>query len=133
MEDLALQFVADLGPFVVAVFASSAFLGCAGAAAPNAGDAEQEAEVVPSPVVVDFVQADAVAKQADHKSDDGDHPVPEAMPKVGRVLCGVLGVTGCASCEQKGGNDGEHDEKEKLSALHGEPPVVWFVGPTGRL
>jgi hypothetical protein len=47
--------------------------------------ANQEAEVIPSAVVVDFVNTYVVRKQRDDECDRADHAVPEATPETGDV------------------------------------------------
>ena len=48
-------------------------------------DPEHEPEVVPTPIVVRFIDAHAVREQADEEGKGSDHAVPKPTPEPSRV------------------------------------------------
>ena len=56
--------------------------------------AKHESELVPAAIVVDFIDADTFHEQANQKREWGDHAMPKATSKTGRICIRffVLGI-----------------------------------------
>src|SRR5437868_12900274 len=103
-----------------------------GAAAEQDPGAQDEAEVVPVPVVVNLVDVDVIAEQRDEKCDRCDGPLPEPTPETGDVAVRVRDTSGRVPAGRARGQQQRRpsNDQQKLRAiLHPESPSS-SAGPT---
>jgi len=90
--------------------------------------ADQKAEVIPSAVVVDFVNIYVVRKQRDDERDRADQTMPEATPETSDVADLVSRIDrGIVSRSATGHeNEGADEQQAEQDVLFHELILSWF-------
>jgi len=102
--------------------------GTCATAAEGRASTDQETEVIPSAVVVDFVNTYVVREQRDDERDRADQAMPEATPETGNITDLVSRISrGIRSRSATGHENCDADEQQaEQNVLFHELILSWF-------